>query len=267
MLGVVTEMEIELHAIDEVYAGAVTYPAEMATEVIHRWRGWVADVRAELTSEVVVERDAVVVRGCWCGDRAAGVELVDEWRLWRSPVSDTWATRSPSELEVLAASSDGAIHEGITNEWVPVVRDEVVDVLVAAPTASDGAVAWTGVRHLGGVVRARSEAAVNGRGRAEAFLVEICGGTPEARAGTRERLAPYVTGATFLNLVDGEERRRRTHTSFTPEHLARLRAVKQALDPTNRFRHGLVFDDAADGEPTGGLGSGAHGNQHEQGWT
>lgn len=240
LLGVVTAMEIELHPVDRVYAGTLRYPLDAARDVIARWRGWVTDVRPELTSQVLVEPGGVSVRGCWCGDPDAGRALLDEWRSWRAPVHDDWEERPPHALESLGEISDGRVPEGITNEWLAVVRDEVVDVLVDAATGHGARVGWAGIRHVGGAVRARSEAAVNGRGRSEAFLLELCGGTPGARTETRRRLAPYVTGATFLNLVDGDERRERTPSSFTDAHLARLRAVKSALDPADRFRHGLA---------------------------
>lgn len=145
---------------------------------------------------------------------------------------------------MIAETTDRQIPVGITNEWLAVVRDEVVDALVDAATGADGrpAVAWAGIRHAGGAVRSRSEAAVNGHGRHEAFLLELCGGTSIARQAARERLRPYVTGATFLSLVDGDERRERTPTAFGPAQLIRLQAVKTALDPDNRFRHGLAVE-------------------------
>jgi FAD/FMN-containing dehydrogenase len=240
LLGIVTSMEIELHHVERVHAGTMVFPLDATREVIARWREWVTDARRELTSQVLVEPAGVSVRGCWCGDGATGRAMLDEWRTWRTPVRDDWAERRPHELESLGEISDGLVPEGITNEWLPVVRDEVVDVLVDVATGDGPRVGWAGIRHVGGAVRARSEAAVNGRGRTDAFLVELCGGTPAARAAARVRLAPYVTGATFLNLVDGDERRERTPTSFSDDHLARLRAVKTALDPTDRFRHGLA---------------------------
>ena len=243
-LGVVTSMEIELQAVAAVYAGSLLYPLDRAHEVIGRWRGWVADARPELSTQVLVEPAGVSLRGCWCGDIGVGRALLDEWRAWCTPLADDWVERPPHELESLGEISDGLIPQGITNEWLPVVRDEVVDVLVEAASGDAPAVGWAGVRQVGGAVRARSEAAVNGRGRAEAYLLELCGGTPAARRAVRDRLAPFVTGATFLNLVDGEERRERTATSFTDEHLARLVAVKAALDPTDRFRHGLAVHPA-----------------------
>jgi hypothetical protein len=245
LLGVVVAMEIELVPVPFAYAGTLSYPVELAWAVVRRWRDWVADARPELTSQVVVEPHAVSVRGCWSGDAELGAALVDEWRRWSRPLDDDWVVRPADELERISYRTDETIPNGITNEWLTVVRDEVVDELVAAATDFDGTpprVAWAGIRHAGGAIRARSEAAVNGAGRHDAFLLELCGGTHLERTAVRERLRPFVTGATFLNLVDGHERRERTSSSFTPAHLDRLRAVKLALDPEHRFRHGIAIE-------------------------
>jgi hypothetical protein len=238
-------MEFELVPVPFAYAGTISYPVELSWAVIRRWRDWVADARPELTSQVVVEPHAVSVRGCWAGDPALGIALVDEWRRWSRPVDDDWVVRPADQLDRISYRTDETIPNGITNEWLAVVRDEVVDELVAATTSFDDTparVAWAGIRHAGGAIRARSEAAVNGAGRHEAFLLELCGGTQVERTAVRERLRPFVTGATFLNLVDGHERRERTASSFTAPHLDRLRAVKLALDPEHRFRHGIAIE-------------------------
>lgn len=238
LLGVVTAMEIELVPVPSVYAGNLVYPVADAPAVMRRWRDWVGGVRPEMTSQVVITSSTVSVRGCWAGDPVAGRHLLDAWRQWRTPLQDDWVMRGSDELE--AISTDGGPEPiGITNEWLKVVRDEIVEILVDV-AGERGGVAWAGIRHAGGAVRARAEAAVNGAGRADPFLLELCGGTPAARTAARDRLQPFVTGATFLNLVDGDERRERTTTSFRSDHLARLRAVKHTLDPHDRFRHGLA---------------------------
>ena len=41
-LGVVTGMEVDLFAVDTVYAGNLFYPVAMAPDVMRRWRDWTA---------------------------------------------------------------------------------------------------------------------------------------------------------------------------------------------------------------------------------
>ena len=79
--GVVTDMEIELFPVRDVYAGNLYYPAAAAADVVERWSAWVADVPDELTSAVVLMnippapdvpeavrgRSWTILRGCWSG--------------------------------------------------------------------------------------------------------------------------------------------------------------------------------------------------------
>ena len=90
--GVVTDMEIALVPVTDVYAGNLYYPAEAAAEVVARWSAWVADAPAELTSAVVLTneppapdlpeelrgRSFTIVRGCWCGPVDEGRALLDD---------------------------------------------------------------------------------------------------------------------------------------------------------------------------------------------
>ena len=58
---------------------------------------------------------------------------------------------------------------------------------------------------------------------------------------TRAALAPHVTGATYLNFTEGEEKQQRSASAFGPEERERLAAVKRTLDAEDRFAHGVVL--------------------------
>ena len=49
-----------------------------------------------------------------------------------------------------------------------------------------------------------------------------------------------MTGATYLNFTEGRERQERSSSAFGAEHYARLGVVKAALDPSDRFCHGVT---------------------------
>jgi len=97
-------------------------------------------------------------------------------------------------------------------------------------------------------VRANASKAANDRGRSGELLLEMVGFVPNPHAGlaleahlryTRLALAPYVTGAAYLNFMEGREKQERTETAFSAEHLSRVQAVKAAVDPDDRFCHGF----------------------------
>ena len=50
--GVVTAIEFAVHPVDELYAGALFFPFERASEVLHAWSAWQADMPEELMSWV-----------------------------------------------------------------------------------------------------------------------------------------------------------------------------------------------------------------------
>ena len=100
-LGIVTGMEIELVPVTKVYGGNLLYPADMAREVVARYREWIATAPDELTSsfalanlpvdplvpEFLQGQSFAVVRGCYCGSLADGEELMRFWRDWRTPAA------------------------------------------------------------------------------------------------------------------------------------------------------------------------------------
>ncbi|HEY5856852.1 MAG TPA: BBE domain-containing protein, partial [Aldersonia sp.] len=103
-------------------------------------------------------------------------------------------------------------------------------------------------RHGGGAMSAGAAAAANDRGRSGEVLLELASMVADPHAAlaieahlrhAREALAPHVTGAAYLNFLEGEDRTARAASAFSEEDLARLRRVKATLDPGNRFCHGF----------------------------
>lgn len=239
-LGVVVSIEIELQPSAPLYAGRLVYPASLAGEVLRRWRTWITGARPELTSAVVVTGDTVAVHGCWSGAVAVGIELLGEWRLWRTPDLDDWQQRPLADIDDVC-DARLARPETMTNEWVNTLRDELLDELAALPAGGRGRSAGiVEVRFLGGVARARSASAANGRSRTDQFLLTLAG-YDDSSEHVRAGLQPYVTGAVYLDHTDPAERTARTRAAFGAEQWNRLCAVKVALDPHDRFRHGLVI--------------------------
>lgn len=270
--GVVTSMTIELYPVGVVYAGNLLYPIEMATEVIRRYRDWVVGMDDQLTSSVAITnfppidevpeplrgQSFVIVRGCWCGDVAQGEALVDEWRRWHAPTIDMFGAMPFSMADTISNDPVDPIPAMVTTEWFDTLPDDAIDVLVLAGAPRDEQPPMlTGVelRHAGGAIRAKAARVANCRSRSGEFLLQMVGivfgpehGDALAAylATVREALAPMVSGAAYLNFLEGEEKYTRSVTSFTDGDLARLRAVKDAVDRDNRLRNAVRI------EPTDG---------------
>jgi hypothetical protein len=242
-LGVIASIELELHPIGNVYAGRLVYPAELARDILTRWRVWITGARPELTSSVVITPGTVAVHGCWSGAVDVGRQLVDDWRAWTTPRSDDWAERPVTAIDDVCDDRLFPTSSTMTNEWANALRDELLDELIAIARGGGGPGAGVvEVRLVGGAARSRSGAAANGRGRRDQFLITLAeiDGSP---LPLRRRLAPYVTGSVYLDRTDATERLARTRTAFGDEQWSRLCTVKTALDPNDRFRHGLVIAD------------------------
>lgn len=264
-LGVVTAMEIELVPLTTVYGGNLLYPAEMAGEVLTRWRDWIRTVPDELTSAVTLMnyppldavpeplrgRSFVQLRGVWCGDLREGQVLLDQWREWQAPVMDLFGPMPFTEIATVSNDPVDPIPAMVTTEWFDHLVDEAIDVVVRAafPPDTPPVLVFAELRHAGGAMARRASEAANDRGRSGEVLLEMVGAvaTPETAPAldshlraTRLALAPYVTGATYLNFTEGREKQERTATAFSRGHLERVAAVKAAVDADDRFSHGIV---------------------------
>lgn len=263
-LGVVTGMLIRLVPVATVYAGNLLYPASMAREVLARWRHWIKGVGDELTSSVCLMnfppldevpeplrgQSFAIVRGCWSGDLAEGQALIDGWRTWRAPAIDLWGPMPFTEIATVSNDPVDPTPAMVTTEWFDHLPDQAIDVLTRAtfPTAGPPTLVFSELRHAGGAVARNADAAANDRGRSGEIVLQLLGVVMDAEQGlaveahlrqTRRALAPFVTGAAYLNFCEGREKQERTRDAFSAEHLRRAQGVKAALDDEDRFCHGL----------------------------
>lgn len=264
-LGVVTSMQIELYPVSMVYAGNLLYPIEMAAEVVARWRDWVAGMDERLTSSVVLMnfppidmvpeplrgQSFVMVRGCWSGDLLDGEAMINRWRSWCEPAIDMFGPMPFSMADTISQDPVDPLPAMVTTEWLDTIPAEVIDILIDTTVPKQGEmplVLFSEIRHAGGAVRANAIYAANDAGRSGEFVLEMCGLALTADIGaalhgrlstTRGELAPYVTGATYLNFTEGAERQERTESAYSADHLRRLQAVKDAVDSADRYCHGF----------------------------
>jgi hypothetical protein len=249
--GIVTALEFRLYPVAELYAGALFWPVERASEILHAWRGFVDRVPDELASvgrllhlpplEVVPEsfrgRSFVVVEAAYIGTEAEGRELVAPLRDL-GPEIDTIATMAPPGLAALHMDPHEPVPglgDGVLVDRLP--PDAIDAVVKLAGPGSGSPLLSVELRHLGGALPTTSpdHGAV---GAIEAdFLMFAVGvaATPELAAAVdeglvrvRDALAPWDAGRTFLNFT---ERPVDTDELFPPETARRLRELKRRVDP------------------------------------
>jgi hypothetical protein len=265
-LAIVARMQIRLYPVDTVYAGNLLYPVEMAGDVMSRYRDWITTLPDEMTTSIVLlnvpplptmpeplrGKSFAVVRGCYTGDLAAGAALIDDWRAWRAPAIDMFGPLSFSQSAMISQDPEDPSPAVVSGAWLRELDDATLETLMnfTVPQGGPPLIVMTEVRHIGGAVsRGDVGRAAYGNRDAE-LLLELVSITPTPEIGAaahahiaamKAALGPAIRGA-YMNFLEGEEAHERLAEGFSPETLQRLRALKAAWDPENRFCHSFRID-------------------------
>jgi hypothetical protein len=250
-VGVVTALEMTLYQVRELYAGALFFPIERSSEVLHAWRQWTDTVPDEVTSvgrilrfppapevpEAVRGRALAVVEAAYLGDATSGAELIGPLRKL-GPELDTFAT--------IPATSLGQLHMD-PEQPVPGISDgaslgdapaPAIDTLVelAGPDV-DSPLLVVELRHLGGAL-GRDAPGAGAQPRIDANYVMFAGGltpTPEldqrVRAHVRavkEALTPWRAVYDYYNFVETPAD---SGAVLPAASHRRLRQIKAMYDP------------------------------------
>jgi FAD binding domain-containing protein/berberine-like enzyme len=251
--GIVTAIEFNLFALDEVYAGILWYPVDRAAEVLKEWRKWTDDLPDEMTSvgrilqfppipeipEPVRGQSFVIVEAIWSGEPAEGERLLAPLRAL-GPVMDTVAPTPVQELSRLHMDPEGPAPGTGDGGMLDDVDDHLIDLFVEHVVGTP--ILSAEIRHLGGAIARRSSQ----HGAIDAweapYLMFAVGIAPTSEvreviegfvARLRDMLAPWEADHTYLNFA---ESRRKATTLFSSASYHRLRRIKAIVDPTDLIR-------------------------------
>lgn len=255
--GVVTGMEIGLFPVTRLYGGGLYFPGERAREVLEAYRDWTRTVPDETTSsialvplpprpslpEAIRGRYVVHVHIAHLGTAAHGEELVAPLRALGPRLLDTVADMPYARCGAIHGDPPfpmGYVADNVLlREFGEDTADLVLDLLgPAAPVT-----AIVEIRHLGGALAAQP-AVPNAVGhRNAAYLLGVLsrvgeGDDPAGFTAAHDRLltalAPLTAGRA-LNFLYGADART-VRAAYEEDDYRRLRALKAAHDPHNRFR-------------------------------
>lgn len=252
--GVVTAIEFRLYPVRELYAGVLFFPVERAAEVLHAWRAWVETVPEEMTSvgrlmsfppfpdvpESLRGKSFALVEAAFLGDESDGAALLRPLRELR-PALDTFAPVPAAALSDLHMDPPHPVPgagDGLLLRDAPA---DAIDVLVAHEQGGSPLLSVE-LRHLGGAL-GRVEPGAGVAGSLEAgfalFAVGIAP-TPETKeaveshtASLTRALAPWAAERAYVNFTETAGAGDRF---FAADAVARLRAVKAAVDPRGVLR-------------------------------
>lgn len=265
-LGVVVDMTVALVPVTDVYAGNLFYPLDVAREVFDRYVSWTDHAPEELTSafnitafpplDIVPEplrgNTFVIVRGCFAGAPGdeTGQQLVDQWRSWRGPLMDTWATIPFARSAEIAMDPVDPVPTASSGRWLTALDGTVLEAMLDAVVGGDSPspMLFAETRHGGGATH-RENSAVSFGVRDGQRMLELVGmitapGTDaelERRFEiTWQRLSAHLAPLPgFLNFAEGHEKIQIARHAFDDQTRQRLTAAKHNYDPRDGFRHGI----------------------------
>ncbi|MDQ6799257.1 MAG: FAD-binding oxidoreductase [Acidobacteriota bacterium] len=255
-LGAVTSLEYALHPVRDVLAGMVMHSASRAAEVLRFFRDLCVDAPDALTALVAFSfappapfvppelrgKPVVVMAVCWSGDLTDGERIVAPIRTFGPPLADIIGTMRYADLQTMLDAGAPPHH---LNYWksafVPSLDEETIDLIVARGTALPSPLAQLHVHQLGGAVARVSPGSTAFDQRSSPFLVNIptMWTAPEETEAmiewtrdTHARIARAAETTAYLNFQDRDENPASAWTAATND---RLRAIKEACDPSRLF--------------------------------
>ena len=253
--GVVTAIEFDVYAVEELYAGVMFFPFERAGEVLHAWTRLAPGLPEEYMTwasllqfpdapevpEAVRGGSFTVVYGAFLGSEDEGRALMRPIRDL-GPAMDTFAMVPPEVLGDMAMDPPDPLPIASTTALLGELPAAGVDDLVAAAGPGSGSpLGMVQLRVLGGAL-GRTAPSAGARASLPGAFSFFALGVPEdeAAAALTDRYLGEVDRAVgayrvgdYPNFVEEP-----TDASgfFDPETWARLRRVKALYDPGDLFK-------------------------------
>jgi FAD/FMN-containing dehydrogenase len=250
-LGVVTALEMTLYPVSELYGGALFFPLERASEVLHAWRRWTDTVPDELTSigrllrmppidevpEPMRGRAYVLVEAAYIGDALSGAALMRPLREL-GPELDTLTTIQAPALQQLHMDPESPVPGAGDGAFLAALPANAIDTALAAVGPGvQTPLQSVEIRHLGGAL-AREALGAGAQPKIDAQYVIFAAGiapTPDlaeaarrAARALRDILAPWHAGYDYYNFVETPAE---AEVVLPPASYQRLREIKATYDP------------------------------------
>ncbi|KAA1420832.1 FAD-binding oxidoreductase [Nocardioides humilatus] len=254
-LGVVTALEFSTFDIQSAYAGLLMWDLADVEPVLREWAAWAPEAPDEVTTSFRVlrfplipdvppflaGRQVAIIDGAVLGSDARGAELLAGLRALK-PELDTF-TRMPAQaLDRLHLDPEGGAPAVSDTSMLAGMPDAAIDAWLAevGPDSSTS-LNVVELRQLGGALARAHEGGgvlTHLDGAFAAFNLAMAP-TPDMGAQghadavrVTEALAPYSTGATYLNFAENPTDVR---TGYRPEAWRQLVGIRSAVDPHGVF--------------------------------
>lgn len=247
--GVVTTFEYQLHPVDLVLAGVLSYPLSMAPRVLRFYDEFVKAAPDELSTAVSFARTPtgaamLSIAVCYCGPIEEGEQLLHPLRTFQSPMDDGI---QPLPYTALQSALDERFPSGRLHYWksgwLRDLTDGAIKTLLQSLPLMPSSASSVGLQQMHGVASRIPPSATAFPHRAEQYdfliLSQWSDPTESDRnmAWTRalfQAMQPYLEKSVYVNNL-GDEGTERVKAAYG-ENYSQLAALKRTFDPDNVFR-------------------------------
>ena len=258
--GVVTEFEFRLHRTGtRALSVELDFPVTAASSAFARWRDLSATAPRAATYAATVAGGVATLGLVWVGDPDEGRQHARALTSLGRPLEERVEELAYLQLQRRDDSTEGhALRRYWKGHYFHDLPDDAIDDLIG----HDPSVAAS-LQAYGGAIADVPDAATAFSQRGTAFeYVAAARWTDPAEDQTRmsaarasaARLEPYASGV-YVNVL-GDDGAAGVRRAYPPEKLARLTALKDAIDPDNVFhlnQNIAPTGSAADGRASGSL--------------
>jgi hypothetical protein len=257
--GVVTSLEYQLHPVDLVLAGGLSYPAEVAPRVLRFYDDFVKSAPDELSTAASLGmtpagEPTLSIAVCYCGPVDEGEQVLRPLRTFQVPVDDGI---QPMPYTVLQGARDEGFPFGRRHYWKSAwlrdVTDGAIETLMRFLPQMPSSASSVGLQQLHGAASRVAPSATAFPHRAEQYDFLILSQWSEATDSDRnlqwtralfEAMQPHLEESVYVNNL-GDEGPGRVQAAYG-ENYPRLAAVKRTYDPDNLFRANQNIDPSTD---------------------
>jgi FAD/FMN-containing dehydrogenase len=257
--GVVTAFEYQLHPVDLVLAGGLSYPLEVAPRVLRHYDDFVKAASDELSTAASLGltpagEPTVSIAVCYCGPIDEGERVLRPLRTFQSPLDDQV---QPMPYAVAQSARDEGYPSGRLHYWksgwLREVTDGAIETLMRFVPQMPSSASGVGLQQLHGAASRVAPSATAFPHRAEQYDFLILSQWSEASDSDRnvqwtralfEAMQPHLEESVYVNNL-GDEGSGRVRAAYG-ENYPRLAAVKRTYDPDNVFRANQNIDPSTD---------------------
>lgn len=242
--GVVTALEYQLHAVDQVLSGALVYPPGRIPELLQALAKFLAAAPDEMDAFAQLlpseQGRKLKVDVCYCGDPGMGNDLLRPLRAFK-PEDDSVKTMSYLEAQGAGGFLATPVAHFQTNLFLRALDDAAIAAIVSVLHDAPSTCKVIIVPLRGAVTRVKASDTAFAL-RQTGFEIDLAGvwKTPDAKAqvvrwveAARDLLQPFAHGVYVNQLGDTSDQLVRA--GYGPNY-GRLVEIKKKYDPNNVLR-------------------------------